>query len=188
MGNNPVMAVSTTYSNTGPPLSRANCDACSVALTSSTTNPGSCAGASHFTSAELTGCAATTPPWPRRQNKSSPLRCRPVTLTTETPCAMPTRGARSVTTGGTAYSTTKTVFETETTSASAVASASAANPGARGGVRQRNVPVLTRTAGTGFASITQVSSERVSRPGEKDSETSPPPDASTRFGVGPKTS
>ena len=95
--------ISVTYSYTWSFL--LNCCASSFVLSSRTTSPGSCAGASHFTNAEDTLCADTTPSYPSLQNTSWPTMCRPEILITDTPDSTPMRGLSSVTTGVTMYST-----------------------------------------------------------------------------------
>ena len=176
-------AVSLTYSYTRSfPL---NCRASSPTLASRTTSPGACAGASHFASAEETRVAETTSSCPSRQNTSSPTRCRPATLMTDTPASIPALGVRRATTGVTWYSRVTEVREI--TSASAICTSSAAKPGACGGVTHVIVPGLAFDAETGVESTTQPSAASVSD-GQNDSETSPPPSAKTRVGVGPRTS
>ena len=176
-------AVSLTYSYTRSFL--LNCCASSPVLTSRTTRPGACAGASHFASAEETRVAETTSSCPIRQNTSSPTRCRPATLMTATPASTPARGPRCATTGVTWYSRVTEVRET--TSASAICTSSAAKPGACGGVMHVIVPGPAFDAGTGVESTTHASAASVSD-GQNDSETSPPPSARTRVGTGPITS
>ena len=179
----PTAAVSLTYSYTRSFL--LNCCASSPTLASRTTSPGACAGASHFASAEETRVAETTSSCPSRQNTSSPTRCRPATLMTDTPASIPKLGPRCFTTGVTWYS--RVTDAREITSASAICTSSAAKPGARGGVMHVIVPRLAFDAGTGIESTTQASSASVSD-GQNDSETSPPPSARTRVGTGPRTS
>ena len=92
-------AVSLMYSYTRSfPL---NCRASSPTLTSRTTSPGACADASHFTSADETRVAETTSSYPSRQHTSSPTRCRPATLMTDTPASIPALGPRCATVGAT---------------------------------------------------------------------------------------